>query len=351
VAEFLAFTTGGGGMCDDTYEPPQPSVDLGAGIPMVVCAYGFVSGEAINLVLRGPDGWEKEDAPVANELGAALWEIDDLPVPVEGDYVLEATQGQVRINEAKSVMFDDLVAGVVPQEIANGDTARLVVAGGPSDTDVSVYLYRAEEPVYRFAAELGELHLDASGQGSFALTPRVGDPPGTYLIEVPWPPGKELGNGPTFQVRRAAAEALAYLSNGIRDDVGGCGPREGDLPALAVAGVECHRLGSDLVDSVGFYLFNDRVGLLDAYYARLAQQDVEPDSGNCEAGQPGDRAWSDDEFGRVGCFVNDQGFANLRWTLASGPIYVGVLGNSNDIVALMDWSSGSSPGTNLWIQP
>ena len=326
-------------------------MELVPGIPMVVCAYGFAPSEVVELVVSGPHGWVWRDRQAANELGGAGWEIDDLPVPIEGDFVLEATQGLVRIEKAVPVRFDSLVAGVIPQQIAIGDTANLVVAGGPPDTAVSAYLYRVEQPDgYRFAADLGAVQLDANGEGSLALTPRSGDPTGTYLIEVPWPPGEEGGNGPTFQIQRAAGDALAYLSDGIRDDVGGCGPPEGDLPVLALAGVECH-LGSDLADSVGFYLFNDRNDPLQPYYERLAEQDIEPDSGNCDAGQPGDRAWSDDEMDRVGCFVNDQGFANVRWTLASGPIYIGVLGNDDDIGALMDWSSGSLEGTNLWVQP
>jgi hypothetical protein len=158
---------------------------------MSVCAYEFVPGEAVDVDLSGPHGWVWNGRQVTDEVGAATWELDSLPMPIAGDYVLRGFQGQVEIATPVPVRFESLDAGVIPDEVSIGQTLRLVVAGGPSDTSVPAYLYFALPDQYRFTADLGPVALDGNGEGAMALTPRSGDPPGNYMIIVPWPPGAE----------------------------------------------------------------------------------------------------------------------------------------------------------------
>jgi len=107
-----------------------------------------------------------------------------------------------------------------------------------------------------------------------------------------------------------------YILAGIAPELSECTERQDDLPGTAIAAVEC-QVDSNVVDSVGFYLFADDDDMLDAYFGRLASNGVAPDT-------------------------------NLRWTVANGPTYIGVLGQSDDISALMEWASDTPVGTRLW---
>jgi hypothetical protein len=135
--------------------------------------------------------------------------------------------------------------------------------------------------------------------------------------------------------------------DGLRRDLSHCNERKENLPPRTVAAVEC-RPDADLVESVGFFLFAKKADMLDVYTTRLAANGVEGDGGDCLSGEPGDKPWTSSGADRAGCFLNSQGNANTRFTISKGPLYIGVLGNDDDIASLMEWSTGGSKGTDLW---
>ena len=69
VAQFLDFGTGGGGTCHDDPGPGSPTVNIEQPFPLSVCAYNFIPGESIDLVVRGPRGWRREIHLVPDDLG------------------------------------------------------------------------------------------------------------------------------------------------------------------------------------------------------------------------------------------------------------------------------------------
>ena len=113
-------------------------------------------------------------------------------------------------------------------------------------------------------------------------------------------------------------------------------------------------VGSALVDRVGVYGFETPEGAALTYLQRVTAEGVTLGAGNCLEGTPGDAAWTPgdgEDFGvefdgerwapdRAGCFVNDEGFANFRATC--GGIYIGVLGNTEDLAALSEWAERST---------
>jgi len=145
----------------------------------------------------------------------------------------------------------------------------------------------------------------------------------------------------------------ARLLASIRADARvGCAPRTENLPDKATAGIEC-TVGSDLVDRVGVYAFATPADALAAYTARMAGYGVALRTGDCKAGTPGDAAWTPgdgpaeggDQPNRVGCFIDENGHANIRVLcgLQAGDLelgrYIGVLGASTQIKPLMDWTA------------
>jgi hypothetical protein len=132
------------------------------------------------------------------------------------------------------------------------------------------------------------------------------------------------------------------LAEAIRVDARvDCAPRRTDLPAFAIAGVEC-TIGSDTVERVGAYSFGPATdergnavdGALLAYTTRLAEYGVKLRQGDCDTGRNGDRAWPwnvpDDvdapQETRSGCYIDEGHHANIRVT-CYGSIYMGVLGS------------------------
>ncbi len=153
-------------------------------------------------------------------------------------------------------------------------------------------------------------------------TPAPTDPP---VIATPRP------TSPGF----SAAEQ--HLLDGVQRGEKDCRPASGrdELPPHALAGIEC-RSTDPAVARVGFYLFANDEDMLDAYLFRMNAENVEMDSGSCNDGEA-EHAYIPDEgfaFDRAGCFLNDEGFANYRFTMAGDHVYVGILGRSADMLAL-----------------
>ncbi|HEX5013553.1 MAG TPA: hypothetical protein VFV72_05265 [Candidatus Limnocylindrales bacterium] len=152
----------------------------------------------------------------------------------------------------------------------------------------------------------------------------------------------------------------AHLLAGFRPDARiSCAPRRADLPAGAVAGVECAPDGAP-ASQLGAYLFETQDALLSAYFDRLDTEGIDPRTGACPESE-GDAAYSGGDEGstfvpqRFGCFVNDFGVANLRFTVPDALVYVGVLGEDDDLPPLYDWAwegNLDEPGApTVWGEP
>ncbi len=161
----------------------------------------------------------------------------------------------------------------------------------------------------------------------------------------------------------AAEAALVRLLRA--DATVDCGPRRTDLPDGAKRGIEC-RVDGGPVARVGVYWFASENEAAYAYMTRMAAAGVDVNAGDCNAGVPGERAYtSGDGEGRyedpgvfnwensvlaparIGCFREDDGTANVR--LTCGQAYIGILGTGTDVAALHDWAwrfpKGYEPGT------
>jgi len=193
--------------------------------------------------------------------------------------------------------------------------------------------------------------------------------------QTPSPPAKVVTPSPSTSGRdtqSAAPQAapsdseIAYLLSGFRHDIApsGCLTAPKRLPSGAVAGIEC-RLSSSPAAQVGAYLFRDADSLDAAYLSKLAEygavkSGVQPSTDRgCAEGVASDRRYllsaTGGLPGRVGCFVNGAGYANIRVIWPESLVYVGVLGNDGDIAHLYEWtwqgSSPSDPGLAAWQPP
>lgn len=167
-----------------------------------------------------------------------------------------------------------------------------------------------------------------------------------------------------------SADEAALLAELRPDAAVDCAPRRTNLPALAIAGIEC-RVGTTLVSRVGAYRFRDANDAATTYLERLASYGVELATGDCLAGSSGDAAWKPGDgttgtdassirfrdtgpwsVGRSGCFLDENGVANARATC--GATYIGVLGRNEDLAAVQRWlwaspdgpvAAGEPPGT------
>jgi hypothetical protein len=168
---------------------------------------------------------------------------------------------------------------------------------------------------------------------------------------------------PAPKFTAAEKALLAQIRPDARKD---CAPRRSNLPKKAIAGVEC-RPSKGPAARVGFYAFpSDRLAA-QTYFDRLAEHGVKPLTGDCHHGAPGDLAWTpgdgerelegDPDSGividgyayvvyRDGCFVDDEGTANIRVTCGGG-VYVGVLGRTADLRALSQWTETNAPGLEV----
>lgn len=100
--------------------------------------------------------------------------------------------------------------------------------------------------------------------------------------------------------------------------------------------------------SVAFYLFANDAVMLDAYLSQMEAASVPPDSGGCDDEGAEGAYWTttDDEdifLDRFGCFVDADGFANVRITMSGAHVEVGILGRNADMEALVDFAWRGSP--------
>jgi anti-sigma factor RsiW len=153
----------------------------------------------------------------------------------------------------------------------------------------------------------------------------------------------------------------AALVAGLRADAAvNCAPRREGLPGRAIAGVEC-RVNAAVVTRVGAYQFGDARDAATTYLERMASYGVGPGSGDCAAGTSGDAAWMPGDgkagkapdrvflgatgpwvVGRSGCYLDENGTANVRVTC--GSTYVGVLGRDEDLASLLRWTWSPADG-------
>ena len=149
-----------------------------------------------------------------------------------------------------------------------------------------------------------------------------------------------------------------YLFDGVRRGAIDCEPAAGsdELPRDAIAGIECYS-DDPAVSRIGFYLFENEADMLDAYLFRMKAEGVALESGSCLDGDA-EHAYIPGEglvpF-RVGCFINEEGYANYRATLPGSHVYIGILGRSSDSQALEDFTFRGSRDTpsypTLWGDP
>lgn len=150
---------------------------------------------------------------------------------------------------------------------------------------------------------------------------------------------------PTFTAREQA------LVDGILRGAIDCYPVREDLPRRAVAGIECASDDPD-VARIGFYRFANDTDMVQAYLARMKAEGVPLESGNCRDGEH-EGSYIPGEFeSRHGCFINADGFANYRETLAGPHVYIGILARDDNMPAVEEfawWGSSDVPGYNtLW---
>ena len=192
---------------------------------------------------------------------------------------------------------------------------------------------------------------------SLAPPPSV-KPPSTAKPPAPSQPAPTQAPATPKPTQVAFTADEQYLIDGLMRGVIGCDPARNDLPPRAIAGIDCSS-DDPGVARVGFYLFRNDADMLDAYLARMTAERVALESGNCLDGEhegayiPGEG----DEIVpyRVGCFLNDQGYANLRATLPGAHVYLGVLGRADNMPyldAFAFWGDQDTPARpTLWVSP
>jgi hypothetical protein len=166
------------------------------------------------------------------------------------------------------------------------------------------------------------------------------------------PPSEPPSDAPT-EAPAAPTAQEQYLIDGVLRGAQDCAPVRDDLPAGAIAGIEC-AADDPAVAQVGFYLFADEAAMLDAYFARMDAEGVTRESGGCVDGE-GEGSYIPFEGispDRDGCFINEQGYANYRATRSGANVYIGILGTSDDMAALADFAwlgNQDTPGNpTLW---
>jgi hypothetical protein len=119
-------------------------------------------------------------------------------------------------------------------------------------------------------------------------------------------------------------------------------------------GIRARHGGTHLPDAA----CGDERRLALVYLDRMTQAGVTLREGDCYDGRAGDTSWipgDGEDFStfveyrgqrynaeRVGCFLNENGIANVRLT-CGGAIYIGVLGRNEDLAGLSEWIGAFAP--------
>jgi hypothetical protein len=188
-------------------------------------------------------------------------------------------------------------------------------------------------------------------------TPEPADPTAEPPVATPAPTARPTPKPTPRPTAPSFSRAERYLIEGIMRGESDCSPMRSGLPARAIAGIDCDLVGSPAA-RMGYYLFKNEADMLNAYLARMDAEGIALESGGCLDGE-GEGAyipWAGDDIApyRQGCFVNDEGYGNLRLTLPGAHVYVGLLGRSANMRSLDDWAwfgNEDVPGTpTLWLQ-
>jgi hypothetical protein len=120
-----------------------------------------------------------------------------------------------------------------------------------------------------------------------------------------------------------------------------------------------------LAERVGVYAFSSPPAAALVYLDRLTRAGVTLMRGDCQRGESGDSAWAPGDAldpgsvsdpiveyrrewwstNRSGCFVDEDGTANVRVTCGDG-IYIGVLGRDANVSMLYEWTIQYPPGVD-----
>jgi hypothetical protein len=294
----------------------------------------------------------------ADRLPMSPREIAHIQAPEEGSrrwIVVTSDEGGDRSAVWTSTDLKDWDGGPFPMPSVEGikDTTYGLLAfgadpchdtGGPCETDPSEYFLSPDGKAWA--------PLDAAVAAVTFVEGRAG------VVGIgAFDPKAEGGAKRVWRLEPYSA-AEAVLFSGMRPDARfACAARRTGLPAHALAGVECspHVAG---VDRIGAYLFGQQDEMVDAYLQRLADNGVKPRSGSCPK-RAGETSYVPEQAAlspyRYGCFLNEFGNANYRFTVPDDRVYVGVLGTDESWKRLHDWAwrgNQDTPGSpTVWRAP
>jgi len=141
-------------------------------------------------------------------------------------------------------------------------------------------------------------------------TPPVASPASTSMLPSTDPT-------PSADAASPSIEELHLLGNARLDLRGTCRPLRTDLPAKAVAGVECHP-DSAIADRAAVFLFDTQVDVMATYLALVDANGIVPrtNGGRCLVGAASEGAYTPGDSGpdllpvRQACFVDAAGVAH-----------------------------------------
>lgn len=153
-----------------------------------------------------------------------------------------------------------------------------------------------------------------------------------------------------------AAERLLFRA--MRDDIAKtCEPRRSQNPAGTVAALQC-RPETDKVRDMAVYLMEaDDAAKVFSGRMRDARVKGGTERRSCASGKPSQMAWTGAGVVAAGCYRNEDGRANLRFTntatrcrqltagttqLESPHLYMAVLGPDRNIANLWEWAASSN---------
>ena len=152
--------------------------------------------------------------------------------------------------------------------------------------------------------------------------------------------------------------AERVLLSAVRPDIARtCEPRRSQNPGGTVAALQC-RPQTPAVKDMAYYLMEGD-DAWKAYRQRMNQHDVRNGTERraCAFGNPSQMAWTGAGLVSAGCYRNDDGLANLRFTntlteckqlkagnaqVESPHVYIAVLGANRDIAGLWEWAASST---------